>query len=60
METTDRKQHLLNEYAEGTLTGQDLADFRHLAQTDPDFRRDAELERRISQALEQGHKEQFK
>lgn len=57
MNPQTRKQQLLRMYAERTLQGDDLTEFRHLAQTDLEFRREAELERRIRQAVQQGQRE---
>lgn len=60
MESLTRKQQLLRQYVEHTLRGDDLAEFKRLAQTDLEFRREAELERRISQAIQQGQRERLR
>ncbi|GAB3962768.1 hypothetical protein GCM10028805_64540 [Spirosoma harenae] len=60
MNSQTRKQQLLQMYAERTLQGDDLVEFRHLAQTDLEFRREAELERRIRQAVRQGQHERLR
>lgn len=60
MESPNRQQELLRMYVERTLTGDDLAEFRHLAQTDPAFRREAEVERRISQAVQKAREEKLR
>lgn len=60
MNSQTRKQQLLQMYAERTLQGDDLVEFRQLAQTDLEFRREAELERRIRQAIRQGQHERLR
>lgn len=60
MEAQNRNQHLLQLYAERGLQGDDLAEFKHLAQTVLEFRREAELERRIAQAIQRGQRERLR
>jgi hypothetical protein len=60
MDSQTRKQQLLQMYAESTLQGDDLTEFRHLAQTDLEFRREAELERRVRQAVRQEQHERLR
>lgn len=56
---TERQEQLLQRYAEGSLQGDDLAEFQQLAQTNRNFRQAAELERRINQAIKLGQKERL-
>ena len=60
MEIPIRQQELLELYFDGKLTGEDLAEFKQLAQTDPNFRQEAELQQRISQAIKQAGRADLK
>ena len=60
MNTQSRKRQLLRMYAERTLQGNDLLEFRHLSQTDWEFRREAELTQQIRRAAQQGQQERLR